>query len=89
MLFRSALAKAEYYRWRSQMEKDPQARNILHQFDAALEMLVGELASDLPCSKLPNAQGRQKSPISDLLILLETQMASPLTAIKENGHAIA
>lgn len=85
----TALAKAEYYRWRSQMEKDPQARNILHQFDAALEMLVGELASDLPCSKLPNAQGRQKSPISDLLILLETQMASSLTAIKENGHAIA
>ena len=74
-----ALARTDYHRWRSLMFKEPQTRANFQRFEAGLEALVGELDPDLPYSAKTNSSGRHQTALTDVLMLLESQMVSPLT----------
>lgn len=78
------LARSDYHRWRELMKKN--AGPLWARFEELLTTLVGELDADLPCSKdSASADGGQVSPINDLLILLETELVSPLRKTMEKS----
>lgn len=81
------IAKSDYQRWRKLMQKESSTVSLWLQFESALEALVGELEADLPISKQLNAEGHSYSPLNDLLVLLESEMVSPLNLNKEVSHA--
>lgn len=84
------LAQSDYQRWRTLMLKEACTKKLWQQFEAALSKLVGgELEADLPCSKATNSNQRRYSPLNDLLILLESQMVSPLHLNKEANNDCA
>ncbi|ART83445.1 hypothetical protein CBP31_13105 [Oceanisphaera profunda] len=80
------LAKSEYQRWRSLMKKEAHTCALWSKFESALVALVGELATDLPCSNQKNNEQRYYSPLNDLLVLLEGKMVSPLHLNKEANN---
>lgn len=83
-----SLAKTDYQRWRSLMHKKESASGLesFQRFEVGLQELIGgQLDPNLPCSLEANAAGRRQTAISDVLVLLEAQMVSPLSLPEEEN----
>lgn len=82
-----ALAKADYQRWRSLMQKDTATKSTWFEFESCLIELLGNLDNELPCATKQEGSLYRPSPLNDLLLLLETEMASPLNTEEVQHHA--
>lgn len=80
------LAQADYNRWRGLMQKNEATRSTWFQFESGLTELLGSLDNDLPCSAKHEGSLYRPSPLNDLLLLLETEMASPLNTEEVEHH---
>ena len=77
------LAKDEYARWGELMRKNTATSHTWKGFESTLAQLLGEVDKALPCAQQQEDLPYRSSPLNDLLILIETQMVSPLNTQKE------
>lgn len=87
MYEKTSLAESDYKRWSGLMQKEAKTRNVWFQFESGLIELLGSLDERLPCSVKQDDEVYRRSPLNDLLLLIETAIASPLKLERElNVH---